>query len=61
MIGVLDANFPRVLAEGAVEPDDRSGSRVWHALDDRAFARRAVRRQTRRSRSIGHVVKCRGR
>ena len=52
MFRVVDAMFPRVLAEVAIEPDDRSWGRVWHALDDRAFAHGAARRQTWRSRSI---------
>jgi len=53
----VDANFPRVLAEGAVEPDDRSRGRVRHALDERAFAHRAPCRQARRSGDIiTHVV-----
>ena len=61
VFGVFDANFPHVLAEVAVEPDDRSRALVWHAEDARRFAHGAARRQTRRTGSIGHVGKCRGR
>ena len=57
MFRVVDAKFPRVLAEIAIEPDDRSWGWVGHALDDRAFAHGAAGRQTWRSRSIvSHVV-----
>ena len=61
VFGVLDANFPHVLAEGAVEPDDRSRALVWPAEDARRFAHGAARRQTPRTGSIAHVGKCRGR
>ena len=61
LVGVFEAKFPRVLAEGAVEPDDRSASRVWHPLDDLTLADGAGRRQARRSGTIAHVSKCRRR
>jgi hypothetical protein len=54
------ANFPRVLTEDAQEPDHRPLGRVWHALDERAVAHGAARRQARRFRSIAHVH-CRNR
>ena len=61
VFGVLNANFPRVLTEDAQEPDDRPVGRVWYALDERAVAHGAARRQARRSGSIAHVSECRSR
>ena len=61
VFGAFDAKFPHVLAEVAVEPDDRSSGLVWHAEDAPRFAHGAARRQTRRIGSIAHVGKCRGR
>ena len=61
VFGGIGVNFPHVLAEGAVEPDEGSLGLVWHALDARPLAGGATRRQARRSGNIAHIVKCRGR
>ena len=45
----VDAKFPRVLTEAAVEPDDRCAGRVRHALDDLTFAHGALPGQVRSS------------
>jgi hypothetical protein len=55
VFGVFDAKFPHVLAEGAVEPQDRSRVLVWHAEDAPRFAHGAARRRTRRTGSIAHI------
>ena len=51
----VDAKFPHVLAERAEEENDPSVARVWHALDERTFARGATSRQAWCSGSVAHV------
>lgn len=52
---VIDLNFPHMLAESAVEPEDGSGGLVWNGLNARPFADGAPFRQVRRSGRIAHL------